>query len=138
MSVSEAFRGVVDESVQVNVSQAFNGTTLRSFMPSAAIPDGEVMRRLVQDVDAWAKATKDERNPVVHGGRMGADVQLLPAIAAVTEALVIIHLLHQLRIPKERLIFATVDNSPCRGPPSLPVSNGLRGRRPRSGDTIAD
>jgi len=24
---------------------------------------------------------------------------------------VIIHLLHQLRIPKERLIFATVDNS---------------------------
>jgi len=35
MSVSEAFRGVVDESVQVNVSQAFNGTTLRSFMPLA-------------------------------------------------------------------------------------------------------
>ena len=82
MSVSEAFRGVVDESVQVNVSQAFNGTTLRSFMPSAAIPDGEVMRRLVQDVDAWAKATKDGRNPVAHGGRMGADVQLLPAITS--------------------------------------------------------
>ena len=111
MSVSEAFRGVVDESVQVNVSQAFNGTTLRSFMPSAAIPDGEVMRRLVQDVDAWAKATKDGRNPVAHGGQMGAGVQLLPAITAVTEALVIIHLLHQLRVPKERLIFATVDNS---------------------------
>jgi hypothetical protein len=76
----------------------------------AAIPDQEVMRRLVRNVDAWAKATKDERNPVAHGGNMSADAQLLSAITKVTEAVVLVNLLHQLSIPKERMIFATVDN----------------------------
>jgi ApeA N-terminal domain 1/Apea-like HEPN len=61
----------------------------------AAIPDQEVMRRLVRNVDAWAKATKDERNPVAHGGDMSADVQLLSAITKVTEAVVLVNLLHQ-------------------------------------------
>jgi hypothetical protein len=83
---------------------------VRQLTDLAAVPDSEVMRRLVRNVDAWARATKDERNPVAHGGNMSADVQLLSAITKVTEAVVLVNLLHQLGIPKERLIFAVVDN----------------------------
>jgi hypothetical protein len=43
-------------------------------------------------------------------GDMSADVQLLSAITRVTTAVVLVNLLHQLSIPKDRLIFAVVDN----------------------------
>ncbi len=76
----------------------------------AAIPDQGVVHRLVPNVDAWAEATKKERNPVAHGGNMSADADLLIAITKVTEAVVVLNLLHLLEIPTERLVFATVDN----------------------------
>ncbi len=85
-------------------------TLARQLTDLAAIPDQEVMRSLVPNVDAWAKATKNERNPVAHGGNMSADVQLLSAITTVTTAVVLVNLLHQLGIPKEKLTFTMVDN----------------------------
>jgi ApeA N-terminal domain 1 len=91
----------------------------RQLTDLAAIPDQEVMRRLIRNVDAWAKATKDERNPVAHGWHMSADVQLLSAITKVTEAVVLVNLLHQLGIPTERMIFATVDNPTLRSAAEL-------------------
>lgn len=76
----------------------------------AAVPDQDVVHRVVRNVEAWAEATKKERNPVAHGGNMSADADLLIAITKVTEAVVLLNLLHLLEIPTERLVFATVDN----------------------------
>lgn len=59
-------------------------TLVRQLTDLAAIPDQEVMRSLVPNVDAWATATKNERNPVAHGGDISADVPLLSAITTVT------------------------------------------------------
>lgn len=85
-------------------------TLVRQLVDLAKTPDVDVMRSLVSNVEAWAKVTKTERNPVAHGGRMSADVQLLSAITKVTEAVVIINLLDQLGLSAERLRFVVVDN----------------------------
>jgi ApeA N-terminal domain 1 len=85
-------------------------TLVRQLTDLAGLPDQELMGSLLRNVDAWARATKNERNPVAHGGNMSADVQLLRAITMATTAVVLVNLLHQLGIPKERLIFAMVDN----------------------------
>lgn len=77
----------------------------------AETPDAEVMSRLLPNPEAWAKATKKERNPVAHGGKnMSSDVKLLSAIVKMTTAVVYLNLLHQLGIQKERLMFAVYDN----------------------------
>jgi hypothetical protein len=59
------------------------------------------MAALLPNPDAWAQATKNERDPVAHGGKkMSGDVRLLNA------AVVLVNLLHQLGIPKARLMLA--------------------------------
>ena len=94
-------------------------TLARQLTDLAAIPDQDVMSSLVPNVEAWAEATKNERNPVAHGGGISADVQLLRAITTVTTAVVLVNLLHQLGIPKERLVFSVVDN------PTLSIATRL-------------
>lgn len=89
-----------------------NTRTLRTkLLDLAAIPDAEVMSRLLPNPEAWADATKKERDPVAHGGKnMSSDVKLLSAIVKMTTAVVYLNLLHQLGIPKERLLFAVYDS----------------------------
>lgn len=84
-----------------------NAPTLRQrLLDLAAIPDDEIMALILPNPEAWAKATKDERNPVAHGGNMTRDIQLLNAIITTTTAVVLLNLLHQLGIPKERVRMA--------------------------------
>lgn len=89
-----------------------NTRTLRTkLLDLAGTPDPEVMQRLLPNPDAWADATKKERDPVAHGGKkMSRDVKLLDAITKMTTAVVLLNLLHQLGIPKDRLLFAVYDN----------------------------
>lgn len=89
-----------------------NTRTLRAkLLDLAAIPDAEAMSRLLPNPEAWADATKKERDPVAHGGKnISSDVKLLSAIVKMTTAVVYMNLLHQLGIPKERLLFAVYDN----------------------------
>lgn len=89
-------------------------TLVRQLTDLAQTPDAEVMRSLVPNVEAWAEATKNERNPVAHGGSMSADVKLLSAITSVTEAVVIINLLCQLDLSAERLRLVVVANPTIR------------------------
>lgn len=89
-----------------------NTRTLRTKLldlAGTAYPD--VMATLLPNPDAWAHATKKERDPVAHGGdKMSGDIELLNAIVKVTTAVVVLNLLHQLAIPEDRLTFAVVDS----------------------------
>ena len=89
-----------------------NTRTLRTkLLDLARTPDPEVMAVILPNPDAWADATKKERDPVAHGGKnMSSDVKLLNTIVKTTTAVVLLNILHQLRIPKDRLIFAVYDN----------------------------
>jgi hypothetical protein len=89
-----------------------NTRTLRTkLLDLAKTPDPEVMAVVLPNLDAWADATKKERDPVAHGGKnMSSDVKLLSAIVKTTTAVVLLNILHQLHIPKERLMFAAYDN----------------------------
>lgn len=89
-----------------------NTRTLRTKLHHlAAAPDPEVMADLRLNPEAWARATKKERDPVAHGGKeMSSDVELLNAITTVTTAVVLVNLLHQLGIPKDGMTVALVDN----------------------------
>lgn len=94
-----------------------NTRTLRTkLLDLAATPDPEMISALLPNPDAWAKATKTERDPVAHGGKkMSRDAELLNAITKVTTAVVLVNLLHQLGVPKDRLTFAMVDNPSLSG-----------------------
>ena len=86
-------------------------TLLQRLIDLASIPDTDVMRQLPNPT-AWAQATKQVRNLVAHGGDSRADVLLQYAITQVTRAVVIINLLHQLRIPAERLEYLITETPP--------------------------
>jgi hypothetical protein len=92
-----------------------NKPTLRQrLLDLASIPDAEVMAALLPNPVGWARATKNERNPVAHGGEMSRDVRLLNAITKVTTGVVLVNLLHRLGIPKERLMMALDYNRTLR------------------------
>lgn len=77
----------------------------------AQTPYPEIIAELIPNSEAWAKATKDERNAVAHGGKsMTRDVSLLNAIVTTTTAVVLLNLLHQLGIPADRVRSAADDN----------------------------
>ena len=71
-----------------------NTRTLRTkLLDLASTPDPEVMAELLPNPEAWAQATKKERDPVAHGGEeMSSDVELLNAITTVTTAVVLLNL----------------------------------------------
>ena len=85
----------------------------------ASQPDAEAMRQLLSNPDAWADAAKNSRHLVAHGGKSSTDVNLLYAITKVTTAVVVMNLLHQLRIPRERLMYVTDNNRALREAASL-------------------
>ena len=88
-----------------------NRHTLRQqLLNLAAIPDSEVMAAILPNPEAWARAARDERDAVAHGGNMTRDTQLLSAIITTTTAVVLLNLLHQLGIPKKRLKMALDHN----------------------------
>jgi hypothetical protein len=92
-----------------------NGHSLKQrLVYLAAVPDAEVMRKLLPNPEAWADAAKGARNAVAHGGESGADVRLQHAITQVVRAVVILNLLHHLNIPKDRLGYALGENQTLR------------------------
>jgi hypothetical protein len=96
------------------LSQKLGGNehTLRQrLLDLASISYPELIAELLPNPEAWAKAAKDERNAVAHGGKdMTRDVSLLNAIVTTTTAVVLLNLLHQLRIPAERVRVALNQN----------------------------
>ncbi|HUE59662.1 MAG TPA: HEPN domain-containing protein [Acidimicrobiales bacterium] len=72
----------------------------------ATLPDEQVIKQLLPDPEGWADAAKKSRNLVAHGGESSTDLHLMYAITEVTIAVVIVALLHQLRIPTDRVIYA--------------------------------
>ncbi len=91
-----------------------NNPTLRQrLLDLAKIPYAEIMSEMLPNPGSWAKATRDERNAVAHGGKnMTRDVPLLSAIVTTTTAVVLLNLLHQLGIPAARINTGLDDNRP--------------------------
>lgn len=75
------------------------------------IPYAEIMDDMLPNPEAWAKAAKDERNAIAHGGKdLTRDVSLLNAIVTTTTAVVLLNLLHQLQVPADRIKIALRQN----------------------------
>ncbi|WNG81723.1 hypothetical protein C6A86_026795 [Mycobacterium sp. ITM-2016-00316] len=89
-----------------------NEHTLRQrLIDLAKIPYPDIIAEILPNPEAWAKAAKDERNAVAHGGqRMTRDVPLLNAIVTTTTAVVFLNLLQQLQIPAKRVKIALEQN----------------------------
>jgi len=89
-----------------------NTRTLRTkLLDLADAIDSELVTSILPNREAWAAATKKERDPVAHGGKdMSSDAWLLNAIVTTTTAVVLLNLLQQLGVPKERLRFSVHDN----------------------------
>jgi hypothetical protein len=91
-------------------SKLWNEPSLKErLVELATTPDPEIMNRLVPNPKAWATATADARNGIAHRGK--ADVDEMYATVTITTAVVVMNLLHQLEIPKERLVSALTDNN---------------------------
>jgi hypothetical protein len=89
-------------------SRLWNEPSLRErLVDLATTPAPEVMNQLVPNPKAWAKATALARNGIAHRGRTNTDE--MSAVVTVTRAVVIVNLLHQLEIPKERMLSALAD-----------------------------
>jgi hypothetical protein len=90
-------------------SKLWNEPSLKErLIDLATTPDPEIMNRLLPNPKAWAKATADARNGIAHRGK--ANLDEMYAIVTITTAVVLMNLLHQLEIPKERLVSALTDN----------------------------
>jgi hypothetical protein len=74
----------------------------------ATTPDSGIMNKLVPNPKAWAMATALARNNIAHRGK--TDMDEMHAVVSVTTAVVLLNLMHQLDIPKERLVWALTDN----------------------------
>lgn len=95
-------------------SRLWNEPSLRErLLDLATTPDSEIMNQLVPNPKAWAKATALARNGIAHRGRTNVDEMY--AVVMVTTAVVLVNLLHQLAIPKERLVWALIDNDTLSG-----------------------
>jgi len=95
-------------------SRLWNEPSLKErLIDLATTPDSEIMNRLVPNPKAWAKATAQARNGIAHRGK--ADLDEMYAVVTVTTAVVLMNLLLQLEIPKERLVWALIDNDTLSG-----------------------
>jgi ApeA-like protein/HEPN superfamily Apea-like protein len=95
-------------------SRLWNEPSLKErLIDLATTPDSEIMNRLVPNPKAWAKATAQARNGIAHRGK--ADLDEMYAFVTVTTAVVLMNLLLQLEIPKERLVWALIDNDTLSG-----------------------
>lgn len=94
-------------------SKLWNEPSLKErLIDLATTPDPEIMTRLVPNPKAWATATADARNGIAHRGT--ADVDQMYATVTITIAVVLINLLHELEIPRQRLVSALTDNDTLR------------------------
>lgn len=94
-------------------SKLWNEPSLKErLIDLATTPDPDIMNRLVPNPKAWAKATADARNGIAHRGQ--ADVDQMYATVTITTAVVMMNLLHQLEIPKDRLVSALTGNATLR------------------------
>lgn len=81
-----------------------NDPTLRDRLYAlAARPDQDAIALLMPDVDRWAGRTTRARNDLAHeGGTPNHSIEELIAVVDVTEAVVILNVLHELGLPAER------------------------------------
>jgi ApeA N-terminal domain 1 len=92
----------------------FNEPSLRErLIDLASIPDPDVMKRLLPNAAAWAKAAALARNGIAHRGKHKTKEYY--AVVQVTTAVVIVNLLHLLAIPKDRVLSAFDQNATLRG-----------------------
>jgi len=93
-----------------------NDVTLRDRLRAlACMPDSEAMRRLVPDVEQWAKVATQARNDLAHTGQTPRQsIDELIATAKVTSAVVIMNLLQVLEVPRERQREIVNDNPELR------------------------
>jgi len=87
-----------------------NEVTLKQRLVDLATRPGEFMAELVPDPDKWAKAAGDARNTLAHVGSSDQELEDLYVVVRVTEAVVIMNLLHELGVPAERLQKAIRDH----------------------------
>lgn len=81
-----------------------NDPTLRDRLHAlAARPDQEAMSLLVPDIAHWARRTTRARNDLAHEGRtLNHSIEELAAVVEVTAAVVILNVLNELGLSKER------------------------------------
>lgn len=88
-----------------------NEPTLKQRLSELARRPGPFMKELVPDPAKWAKAAGDARNALAHVGASGEqDMNDLFTVVRVTEAVVILNLLHELGVPEARLEKALNDH----------------------------
>lgn len=86
----------------------------------ASEPPEEVVRALVPNVPAWARATTDAGNDLAHRGESKrVNKQEMVAAVEVAGAVVIVNLLDQLRIPPARILRAVEHNPDLKMAASL-------------------
>ncbi|MGC4805728.1 HEPN domain-containing protein [Micromonospora sp. DT233] len=84
-------------------SKIRNDPTLKERLKAlVALPDREAMKRLVPDVEQWAKVATRARNDLAHTGQTEQTMDELAAVVNVTSAVVVMNLLQALGIPGER------------------------------------
>jgi hypothetical protein len=89
-----------------------NEPTLKQRLTELATRPGAFMKELVPDAEKWAKAAGDARNTLAHVGASGEqDTNDLFTVVRVTEAVVIINLLHEVGVPEPRLKKALQDHN---------------------------
>ncbi len=88
-----------------------NEPALKQRLTELATRPGSFMKELVPDAAKWAKAAGDARNTLAHVGASGEqNMNDLFTVVRVTEAVVIINLLHELGVPESRLEKALRDH----------------------------
>lgn len=93
-----------------------NDPTLRDRLHAlAARPDQEAIAQLVPDIDHWARMTTRARNDLAHEGRTpNHSIEELIAIVEVTNAVVILNVLHELGLSAERELEVVRDHPTLR------------------------
>jgi hypothetical protein len=93
----------------------YNQHTLRERLVDLARRPGPFMKDLVPNPDAWAKAAARSRDGVAHFGTSGhSRYDELHAIVKVTAAVVIMNLLSELGISRDRMLRALHENRDLR------------------------
>ncbi|OII18440.1 hypothetical protein BIV01_02535 [Curtobacterium sp. MCBA15_013] len=98
----------VDPAWKTWLAERFNDhtnvPTLRERLLELAERVGPAGAAAVADIPAWATTAKNARNTIAHAGAAKGDFDRLHAVVETTSAVVILNLLYELGVPKERLL----------------------------------